>query len=74
MYRFYRVFALLLLPFYAACVIIRNQSVMKFDENATLKLKLGEVSIEAYFYFMSLLLLAVYLFELFKGKTVKVNG
>lgn len=74
MYRFYRVYALLLLPFYAVCEIIRNQSVMKFDENATLKLKLGGVSIEVYFYFMSLLLLAVYLFELFRGKTVKVNG
>lgn len=74
MYRFYRVYALLLIPFYAACGIIRNQSVMKFDENATLKLKLGGVSIEAYFYFMSMLLLAVYLFELFKSKTGKVNG
>lgn len=74
MYRFYRVYALLLLPFYAVCLIIRNQSLLKFDEHATLKLTLGGVSIEAYFYLMSMLLLAVYLFELFKGKTVKVHG
>lgn len=74
MYRFYRVYALLLLPFYAVCLIIRNRSLLKFDEHATLKLKLGGVSIEAYFYLMGMLLLAVYLFELFKGKTVKVHG
>lgn len=74
MYRFYRVYALLLLPFYAACLIIRKQSVLNLNENATLKLKIGGVSIEAYFYFMGMLLMAVYLFELFKVKTIKVNG
>ena len=74
MYRFYRVYALLLLPFYAACLIIGKQSVMKFNENATLKLKLGGVSIEAYFYLMGMLLMSVYLFELFKDKKLTANG
>lgn len=74
MYRFYRAFALLLLPFFALCQFIRSQSILQIDENATLKLKLGGVSIEAYFFFMSMLLLAVYLFELFKNKIVKANG
>ena len=71
MYRFYRVYALLLLPFYAACLIIRKQSALSLNENATLKLKIGGVSIEAYFYFMGMLLMAVYLFELFKAKDIK---
>jgi hypothetical protein len=71
MYRFYRVYALLLLPFYAVCLIIRKQSALSLDENATLKLKIGGVSIEAYFYFMVMLLMAIYLFELFKAKDIK---
>ncbi len=74
MYRFYRAYALLLIPFYATCLIISERSIMKFDENETLRLNIGGVSIEGYFYLMSMLLLAVYLFELFRSKTIRPNG
>jgi hypothetical protein len=74
MYRFYRTYALLLIPFYVTCLLIKNRPVLKFDENATLKLKLGGVSVEAYFYFMAMLLVSTYLFELFKRKMTKAHG
>lgn len=74
MYRFYRCYLLLLAPFYLACLGLISQGSFKFNEAASLKLKLGAVAIEGYFYFMLILLLAVYLFELFKRKTEKVNG
>lgn len=74
MYQFYRVYILLLIPFYFVCLLIKDKQMLKFDENATLKLKLAGVSIEAYFYFMALLLAGVYLFEFFKDKMTKANG
>lgn len=74
MYRFYRTYLLLLVPFYLICIGLSGQGVFKFNEAASLKLKLGVVAIEGYFYFMLMLLLAVYLFELLKRKTDKANG
>lgn len=74
MYRFYRTYFILLIPFYFGCIVIKKQSFLVFNENASLKLYLAYLPIEAYFYVMGMLLLAVYLFELFKSKMVKVDG
>jgi len=74
MYRFYRTYLVLLIPFYLGCLVVKKQSFLVFNENASLKLYLAHLPIEAYFYFMGMLLLAVYLFELFKSKMVKVDG
>ncbi|WP_225874811.1 lycopene cyclase domain-containing protein [Pedobacter hiemivivus] len=74
MYRFYRTYLVLLIPFYLGCMVIKKQSLLIFNENASLKLHLAYLPIEAYFYFLGMLLMAVYLFELFKSKMVKVDG
>ncbi|SMC82058.1 lycopene cyclase domain-containing protein [Pedobacter nyackensis] len=74
MYRFYRAYVALLIPFYLVCIIIKNQSILIFNEKASLKLYVVHLPIEAYFYFMGMLLMTVYLFEFFKSKMAKVNG
>lgn len=74
MYRFYRTYFALLIPFYISCMFIKKQSYFLFHENASLKLYLAYLPIEAYFYFMGMLLMTVYLYEFFKNKMVKVDG
>jgi len=74
MYRFYRTYVALLIPFFLAGTVIKNQSILIFNEKASLKLYLAYLPIEAYFYFMAMLLTTVYLFEFFKSKMAKVDG
>lgn len=74
MYRFYRTYAALLIPFYLLCIFIREQSLLVFNENATLKLNLFYLPIEVYFFFMGMLLVAIYLFEFFKSKKLDTHG
>lgn len=74
MYRFYRTYLALLIPLYFLCLYIKTQDPILFDESAGLKLDLVYLPIEAYFFFMGMLLMAVYLFEFFNNKLVKKNG
>lgn len=74
MYRFYRTYAALLIPFYLLCLLVKSQAQLKFDSNATLKLELIYLPIEAYFYLMSMLLVTVYLFEIIKSKNLNIRG
>lgn len=74
MYRFYRLFIFLLILFYPVCLMVINYGIIKFNAEASLKLGIGGVSIEAFFYLMAMLLMAVYLFELFKHKMSKADG
>ncbi|ACU05888.1 MULTISPECIES: lycopene cyclase domain-containing protein [Pedobacter] len=74
MYRFYRLFILLLILFYPVYLMVITHGFLKFNAEASLKLGIGGVSIEAFFYLMAMLLMAVYLFELFKHKISKSNG
>ena len=74
MYRFYRSYTALLIPFYLTCLFLKQTPILTFNKNATLKLNLFDVPIEAYFYLMNMLLMSVYLFELFKSKSAKANG
>lgn len=73
-YRLYRTYAALLIPFYLLCLWIKNQSQVIFNPNATLKLDLVYLPIEAYFYFMGMLLITIYLFEHFKSKELNTRG
>jgi len=73
MYRFYRAYAVLLVPFYILCLAIKNASFLILNGNAGLKLNLFSLPIEAYFSFMGILLTAVYLFEFFKNKIRHLN-
>lgn len=74
MYYFYRLYIVLMIPFYLACRWIMNNNILKVDVNETLKLKLAEVSIESFFYLMAMLLMTVYLFEFFKYKLINTDG
>ena len=74
MYRFYRTYVALLIPLYFLSLYIKTQDPLLFNENEGLKLNLIYLPIEAYFFFMGMLLMAVYLFEFFKNKSLKKNG
>lgn len=74
MYRFYRTYLALVVPLYFLCLYIKTQDPILFNQNAGLKLDLVYLPIEAYFFFMGMLLMAVYLFEFFKNKALKKNG
>lgn len=74
MYRFYRTYIALLIPFYLLCLWIKSQGLIVINDHATLKLNLGDLPIEAYFYLMAMLLMCVYLVEFFKNKALKKNG
>lgn len=67
MYRFYRAFLLFLLLFYSCELVIAQLPVISYTE--TINLKLGSIPFESHFYFMGMLLMSIYLFELFKGKS-----
>lgn len=74
MYRFYRTYMALLIPLYFLSLYIKTQPPLLFSKAATLKLNLIYLPIEAYFFFMGILLMAVYLFEFFKSKALSANG
>lgn len=74
MYRFYRTYVALLLPMYGVSLYIKTQAAILFDAHSSLQLDLVYLPIEAYFYFMGLLLMAVYLYEFFKSSVLKTNG
>lgn len=71
MYRFYRAFLVSLIPFYGAMVLVNTLPVIQYTEEETLIFKLLKVPFESTFYFMGMLLLTVYLFELFKSRSLK---
>lgn len=74
MYYFYRAWATMLIPFYLVSWFVKNQHAFTFDENASLKLNLLQLPIEAYSCFMGMLLMIIYLFELFKHKMNRTHG
>ncbi len=74
MYYFYRAWAAMLIPFYLVSLIVKSQQALTFNENASLKLSLLQLPIEAYSCFMGMLLMTVYLFELFRHKMTRTNG
>lgn len=65
-YKFYRGFLAVLVLFYIAYGVISTLPVISYTE--VMNLKLGAIPFESHFYFMGMLLMSVYLFELFKSK------
>jgi lycopene cyclase domain-containing protein len=65
-YKFYRAFLAVLVLFYIAYGVISTLPVISYTE--VINLKLGAIPFESHFYFMGMLLMSVYLFELFKSK------
>lgn len=68
MYRFYRAYLLTLIPFYLVYGIATSLPVIQYKNAETLDFNLGHIPFENHFYFMAMLLLSVYLFELFKSR------
>lgn len=68
MYRFYRAFLVSLTPFYILYGVLVNLPVISFNRVQTLNFSQLNIPFETPFYFMSMLLLSIYLFELFKSR------
>jgi len=68
MYRFYRAFLLSLILFYIVYGILTSIPVIQYTTEETLNFNLAHIPFESHFYFMSMLLLSIYLFELFKSR------
>lgn len=68
MYRFYRAFLVSLIPFYVFYNLLSGLSVIQFEREATLDFYLLGIPFETPFYYMGMLLLSVYLYELFKSR------
>lgn len=71
MYRFYRAWLVSLIPFYAVSGTINTLPVLQYNEKETLIFDLLNIPFETPFYFMGMLLLTVYLFEVFKNRAIK---
>lgn len=65
-YKFYRGFLVALILFYIAYGLISALPVISYTD--VINLKLGAIPFESHFYFMGMLLMSVYLFELFKSR------
>jgi lycopene cyclase domain-containing protein len=68
MYKFYRAFLISLVLFYLVYGILTSVPVIQYTAEETLNFNLAQIPFESHFYFMSMLLLSIYLFELFKSR------
>jgi lycopene cyclase domain-containing protein len=71
MYQFYRAFLVSLVLFYIVYGILTSVPVIQYTTEETLNFNLAQIPFESHFYFMSMLLLSIYLFELFKSRAGK---
>ena len=69
MYRFYRAYLVMLLPFYGIYALMCNLPIILYDANQNVKISLAKVPLENYFVMMATLLLAVYSFAIFKSRS-----
>lgn len=68
MYKFYRAYALSLIPFYIVYSILTTIPVIQYNNEETLKFNLAHIPFENHFYFMAMLLLSIYFYEVFKNR------
>ncbi|SFH35923.1 lycopene cyclase domain-containing protein [Pedobacter insulae] len=71
MYRFYRAFAVCLIPFYISFGILCNMPIINYKASETLGVNLFNIPVENHFYMMGMLLLGVYVLEVLKSRRVK---
>lgn len=71
MYKFYRAYLVSLIPFYIVYSILTTIPVIQYNNEQTLKFNLGHIPYENHFYFMSMLLMSVYFYELFKSRATR---
>ncbi|MCX2481317.1 lycopene cyclase domain-containing protein [Pedobacter sp. MC2016-15] len=68
MYKFYRAFLVSLLLFYTVYGILTSIPVIQYTTEETLNFNFSHIPFESHFYYMSMLLLSIYLYELFKSR------
>lgn len=71
MYKFYRAFVVTLLPFYVVYGILTVLPVIQYTDTETLNFNVFHIPFESHFYLMSMLLLTIYVYELFKSKVLR---
>jgi lycopene cyclase domain-containing protein len=68
MYRFYRAYLVSLVPFYIVNGFLTSIPVVIYNDKQNLGFRVGTIPFEDHFYLMGLLLMNIYLYEVFKSK------
>lgn len=68
MYKFYRAFVVLLIPFYCCYWLICNLPIIQFEPKENVNFDLAKIPFESYFFTLAMFLLGVYLLEVFKNR------
>lgn len=71
MYRFYRTYLVSLIPFYIVNGFLTSIPVVLYNDKENLGFRVGTIPFEDHFYLMSLLLMNIYLYEVFKSRGEK---
>ena len=71
MFKFYRAYVVSLILFYIVFGVLTSVPVMQYNSSETLNFNLFHIPFESHFYFMAMLLLSTYLFELFKSRAAR---
>lgn len=70
MYKAYRTFVIMLIPFYLVYGILFWNGILKISENAVSKMYVAKIPVENHFMMLSILLVSIYMFEFFKSKRI----
>ena len=68
MYKFYRAFLVCLIPFYISFGILCNVPIISYKASETIDVNVFNIPFENHFYMMGMLLLGVFLIEVFKNR------
>ena len=68
MYRFYRTYLVSLIPFYIVNGFLTAIPVVLYNDKENLGFRVGSIPLEDHFYLMGLLLMNIYLYEVFKSR------
>ncbi|RBQ03664.1 lycopene cyclase domain-containing protein [Pedobacter miscanthi] len=71
MYKFYRAYFVSLIPFYIVNGFLTAIPVVMYNNKENIGFRVGSIPFEDHFYLMSLLLMNVFLYEVFKNRGVK---
>ncbi|WP_316830874.1 lycopene cyclase domain-containing protein [Pedobacter aquatilis] len=74
MYKFYRAYFVSLIPFYLVNGFLTSIPVVLYNDKENLGFRVGTIPFEDHFYLMGLLLMNIYLYEVFKRKAIKSSS
>jgi len=74
MYKFYRAYLISLIPFYIVNGFLTAIPVVMYNDKQNLGFRVGTIPFEDHFYLMGLLLMNIYLYEVFKSRVTKKEG